>query len=192
MPSSAPPSEVERHRHRLNTLAMAVPGQFLPLIAIYWLRFVPAFRPFQFEAPPPPPWMLLICAAGLLLPFVLPRAYFKPRSFERGGFYPALGLRWFRAVAPDGDWINQRLRRLDPSYRVIRNRRTRTKHLADSITNERWHTSWLLLGLVTLGSALHTRQFGWAVAVTAFNVAFNLYPVFHQRYKRARVRHEAV
>jgi Glycosyl-4,4'-diaponeurosporenoate acyltransferase len=192
MPSSAPRSEVERHRHRLNTLAMAVPGQFLPLIAIYWLRFVPAFRPFQFEAPFPPPWMLLICAAGLLVPFVLPRAYFKPRSFERGGFYPALGLRWFRAVAPDGGWINRRLRRMDPSYRVIRNRRTRTEHLAGSITNERWHTSWLLLGLVTLGSALHTRQFGWAVAVTVFNVAFNLYPVLHQRYKRARVRHEAV
>jgi hypothetical protein len=24
--------------------------------------------------------------------------------------------------------------------------------------------------------------------VTVFNVAFNLYPVLHQRYKRARVR----
>lgn len=31
-----------------------------------------------------------------------------------------------------------------------------------------------------------TRQFGWAIAVTVFNAAFNLYPVMHQRYKRAR------
>ncbi len=170
MPPSAPPSDVERQRHRLNTLALAVPGQFLPLVAIYWLRFVPALRPFDFEPLAPPPWLLLICAAALLAPVVLPRAYFKPRPFERGGFYPALGLRWFRAVAPDGDWINRRLRRLDPSYRVIRDRRTRAEHIAGSITNERWHTSWMLLGLVTLGSALHTRQFGWAVALTVFNV----------------------
>ena len=188
MPPYVPPSEVERQRQRLNRLALVMPGQFLTLVAIYWLRFVPAFRPFAFDAPAPAPGLLLTCAAVLLLPFLLPRAYFEPRAFERGGFYPALGLRWFRAVAPDGDWINRRLRRLDPSYRVIRDRRTRAEHIAGTILNERWHTSWLLLGLVTLGSALHTRQYGWAVAVTAFNVAFNLYPVWHQRYKRARVR----
>ena len=188
MPPSAPPSEVERHRQRLNILALVLPGQFLPLVAIYWLRFVPAFRPAGFEAPGPPPWLLVVCAAGLLVPMVLPPAYFRPRAFERGPFYPALGLRWFRTVAPDGDWINRRLRRLDPSYRVIRNRRMRAEHLSGSVTNERWHTSWLLLGLVTAGSALHTLQFGWAVVVTVFNVAFNLYPVLHQRYKRARVR----
>jgi hypothetical protein len=188
MPPYVPPSEVERQRHRLNRLALAVPGQFLTLVAMYWLRFVPAFRPFSFEASPPAPWLLLSCAGVLLLPALLPRAYFEPRAFERGGFYPALGLRWFRAVAPDGDWINRRLRRLDPTYRVIRDRRTRAAHIAGSITNERWHTSWLLLGLVTQASALHTRQYGWAVTVTVFNVAFNLYPVLHQRYKRARVR----
>src|SRR5262245_7068530 len=98
MPPPAPTSKVERHRRRLNNLALVVPGQFLPLVAIYWLRFVPAFRPFDFQAPAPPPWLLLICAAALLVPLVLPLAYFKPRSFERGGFYPALGLRWFRIV----------------------------------------------------------------------------------------------
>jgi len=188
MPPSASPREVERQRQRLNSLALAVPGQFLSLVSIYWLRFVPALRPFDFEAPGPPRWFLLICAAGLLVPHILPSAYFKPRAFERGGFYPALGLRWFRLVAPDGDWINRRLQRIDPSYRVIRDRRTRAEHLSGSVTNERWHTSWLILGLVTAGWALRTQQFGWAVAVTMFNVAFNLYPVLHQRYKRARVR----
>jgi hypothetical protein len=110
-----PPSEVEQQRYRLNMLALVVPGQFLTLVAIYWLRFVPAFRPFAFEAPTPAPWLLLTCAAVLLLPALLSRAYFQPRDFERGAFYTTLGLRWFRAVAPDGDWIKRRLRRLDPS-----------------------------------------------------------------------------
>ena len=168
-------------------LVLILPGQFLPLVAFYWLRFVPALRPFTFDVPAPPPTVLFACAAALACPFLLPRGWFRPRRFERGGLYPALGLRWFRALATDGDWINARLRRLDPAYRIVRDRRTRDEHIAGSITNERWHTSWLLLGLVTTASALVTHQYGWAVALTIFNAAFNLYPVLHQRYKRARL-----
>jgi hypothetical protein len=181
-------ADVERLRSRLNTLVLVVPGQFLPVVAIYWLRFVPAFRPFGFDVPTPRPEVLLACAAGLALPFALPRAWFRPRRFERGGLYPALGLRLFRAVATDGDWINARLRRLDPAYRVIRDPSSRDAHIAGTILNERWHTAWLLVGLVTAGSAIATHQYGWAVAITVLNAAFNLYPVFHQRYKRARLR----
>jgi hypothetical protein len=181
-------ADVERLRRRLNTLVLVLPGQFLVVVAFYWMRFVPPLRPFAFHVPAPSLWVLLIFAAVIALPALAPRAYFEPRRFERGGFYPALGVRWFRAAAPDGDWINRRLRRLDPSYRVVRDRRTRAEHIAGSIVNERWHTSWLVLGLVTMGSAVATRQYGWALLMTVFNVVFNLYPVFHQRYKRAKLR----
>jgi len=180
--------DVERLRNRLNLLVLVVAGQFLPLVAIYWLRFVPALRPYDFKVPPPAPGLLLACAGVLILPFLLPRGWFTPRRFERRGLYIALGLRQFRAVTTDGDWINRRLRRLDPTYRVIRDRRTRDAHLAGTLLNERWHTSWLLLGLVTAGSAIATGQYGWAVTITVFNAAFNFYPVLHQRYKRARLR----
>jgi hypothetical protein len=181
-------SDVARLRNRLNTLVLVVPGQFLPVVAAYWLRFVPMLRPVDFDVPPPAPALLLTCAGVLVLPFLLPRGWFTPRAFERRGVYDALGLRIFRAVATDGDWINRRLRRLDPTYRVVRDLRTRDAHIAGTIVNERWHTAWLLLGLVTAGSAIATRQYGWAATVTIFNAAFNLYPVLHQRYKRARLR----
>src|SRR5215217_4614954 len=85
-------------------------------------------------------------------------------------------LNMLRALAPDGDWINARLRRLDPAYRVVRERATRDAHIAASIRNERWHTGWLLLGLVTTISALTTSHYTWAAALTIANVAFNLYP----------------
>ncbi len=188
MAAPAPRPDVERLRNRLNTLVLVVPGQFICITVAYWLRFVPALRPFAFEVPTPRPEVLLACAAALLVPFVLPRGWFRPRGFERGRLYPALGLRLFRTIATDGDWINGRLRRLDPNYRVVRDRRTRDEHIAGTIINERWHIAWLLLGLMTAGSAVATRQYGWAIAVTIFNAAFNLYPVFHQRYKRARLR----
>jgi hypothetical protein len=147
-----------RLRNRLNLLVLVVPGQFLPIVFAYWLRFVPSFRPVDFEVPAPRPGLLLACAAALALPCLLPRGWFTPRRIERRGLYDALGLRQYRAVAPDGDWINRRLRRLDPTYRVIGDRRTRDAHMAGTIINERWHTAWLLLGLVTAGSAIATRQ----------------------------------
>ena len=187
MTSPALRPDVERLRNRLNMPVLFVPGQFLPLVLSYWLRFVPALRPFAFGVPTRPE-VLLACAAALLVPFVLPRGWFQPPGFERGRLYPALGLRLFRTIATDGDWINGRLRRLDPNYRVVRDRRGRDEHIAGTIIGERWHTSWLLLGLMTAGSAVATRQYGWAIAVTIFNAAFNLYPVMHQRYKRARLR----
>jgi hypothetical protein len=180
--------DVETLRHRLNTLVLVVPGQFLPLVAVYWLRFVPAFRPFAFEVPAPAPWILAVCGAVTVLPFFLPTAWFRPRAFERGALYPTLGLRLFRRVATDGDWINRRLRRLDAGYRVVRDRGSRAEHIGGTVVNERWHTAFLLLGLATTASALSTGQYGWAATITPFNVAFNLYPVFHQRYKRARLR----
>jgi hypothetical protein len=186
--SPTPHADVERLRQRLNMLVLVLPGQFLPIVAAYWLRFLPPFRPSAFDVPAPSPALLLACAAALALPFALPPAWFRPRALERGRLYPALGLRLFRRVATDGDWINARLRRLDPAYRIVRDRRTRDEHIAGTILNERWHSSWLLLGIVTAGAAVATGQYGWAVAVSVSNAAFNLYPVFHQRYKRARLR----
>jgi hypothetical protein len=123
-----------------------------------------------------------------LIPFVLPLGWFRPRAFERGRFYPALGMRLFRFVAPDGDWVLSRLRRHDPRYRVVRDRVTRDQQIAGSITNERWHLAWFLFGAVTQTFALATGEYVWGTAMTVLNLAFNLLPVMHQRYKRARLR----
>ena len=187
MSTPAPP-DLERLRERLNLIALVLAGQWLPLTAAYWIRFLPPLRPFDLEVPRHAGPVFL---AGLLLalvPFLLPRAWFRPRSFERGRLYPALGLRWFRWLATDGDLVLRALRRHDPGYRIVRDRRTRAAHLIGGILNERWHASWFLFGLVTQTLALATGEFGWAAAMTTLNVAFNLLPVLHQRYKRARLR----
>ncbi len=70
---------------------------------------------------------------------------------------------------------------------MVRDRATRTEHLAASRTNESWHFSWFLLGAVTVAHALSTDQTGWAIVLGVFNVVFNLLPVLHQRDKRARL-----
>ena len=188
MPPAAAPADVERLRQRLNLMVQVVPGQWLGLTVIYWMRFPRPLRPFAFDPHPAWPFVAAACVAAAVVPFLLPASYFHPRRFERGGFYPALGLRLFRRVAPDGDWINRVLRRRDPAYRVVRNRVTRAAHLAGGIRGEQWHTAWFVFGLGTQAFAAATGEIGWAVVLGVLNVAFNLYPVFHQRYKRARLR----
>lgn len=108
-------------------------------------------------------------------------------SWERH-LYPRLGISLFRALAPDGQWVNRRLRQIEPTYRIIRNAETRARHLTGSVTNERWHLSWLMFGACTQAAAFLRGQLAWTIVLGAFNVVFNLYPVLHQRHVRARAR----
>ncbi len=181
-------TDVQRLRDRLNTIALVLPGQWLGLMTIFWMRFFPPLRPFNFTIPVPATLPFLICIGLSLLPFVLPKAYFRPKSFERGKFYPRLGIRWFRYLAPDGEFINRRLRRIDPSYQVILNRAALRNHIQGTYSNERWHSAFFLAGLFTQIFALITGQYVWAILLTITNITFNLYPAMHQRYKRARLR----
>ena len=178
----------ERLRHRLNTLSLLLPGQFFGLMAVFWLRFLPPFRPYDFHTPPPRPLVLVAAMLLCLVPFLLPARYFRPRAFERGRFYPRLGVRAFRYLAPDGDWVGRRVRRLDPAFRVVRSRADVRAHIAGTYANERWHLAFLIGGLFTQAFAVASGQLGWALLLTLANAAFNLYPVLHQRYKRARAR----
>jgi hypothetical protein len=186
--TGSPSSDVERLRGRLNTLILFLPGQWIPVTAAYWLRFLPSFRPQGLAVPDGCGLVFVLAVVLSLVPFLLPRGWFRPRAFERGPFYPALGLRLFRFIATDGDWVLSRLRRRDPGYRVVRDRASRAEHVAGSITNERWHAALLLFGLVSQTFALASGAYGWGILMTVLNVAFNLVPVLHQRYKRARLR----
>lgn len=181
--------KVERWRNRLNIAILMLPGQWFGLMAFYWLRFYPPLRPFAFETPFPP---LPVFAAGCalsLIPFLLPQRYFDPCGFERGGFYPQLGIKWFRYMAPDGDLVNRLLRRIQPGYRVINNREALRKHIEGSWSNERWHLSFFIMGMLTSVHAFVTGQYVMGALLMVTNLCFNLFPVMHQRYKRARLYH---
>ena len=180
--------ELKRWRDRLNTAALVLPGQWFGLMAYYWLRFYPPLRPFHFEVPFPSGIAFFVGCAVSCLPFVLPRSYFIPRRFEYGGFYRRLGLRWFRYFAPDGDLINQFLRRIQPSYRVIHDRVSLQKHLDGTYSNERWHLAFFIAGILTVCHAFYSEQYFVGLLILGTNLIFNLFPVFHQRYKRVRLR----
>lgn len=179
---------IDRWRHRLNTAALVLPGQWFGLMAYYWVRFYPPLRPFHFEVPFPPAFVFLMGCAASCFPFFLPRAYFLPRGFEHGGFYRRLGLRWFRYFATDGDLINRTLRRIQPSYRVVHDRVSLQEHLEGTYSNERWHLALFVAGTLTVCHAIYSGQYVVGSLIFVTNVIFNLLPVLHQRYKRVRMR----
>lgn len=179
--------DAQRRRKLLNLLALILPGQWCALMTIYWIRYLPPLRPFGFHEPFPDPVLFLAGCAASVAPFLLPDRYFVPRAFEGRSFYRRLGLRWFRLLAPDGDLVNRAVRKIDPSYRVVTGRDALQEHIRGTYSNERWHLSLLIAGVLTSINAFSTHQLvlGWLLTVT--NVAFNLFPVLHQRYKRARL-----
>lgn len=179
---------VQSWRNRINTLILVIPGQWLGLMLVYWARFLPAFRPKDFEAAFPSPAAFALGCAVACAPFVFPKGYFVPRRFECGRLYPLLGVRWFRLLATDGALANSLLKRIEPGYRVVRDRATLRTHLAGTYSNERWHLAFFLAGSLTAAHAASTGQPVFCGLIAATNVAFNLYPVFHQRYKRSRAR----
>jgi hypothetical protein len=181
-------AHIRKLRDRLNLTVLFLPGQWLSLMVVFWMRFVPCMRPFAFHTPAPALAPVAACLLLCLLPLALPRAWFRTRAFERGSLYPALGLRLFRFVAPDGDFVNSRLRRIDPSYRGVATRAALIDHLSGTLTNERSHLVLFLLGTFTQAFAFFTGEVAWAAVLAVFNLAFNLYPVMHQRYKRARAK----
>jgi polyferredoxin len=186
---AAAAGEVQRVRQRWNNAVLAIAAAlwFIPMVQ-FWMRFFPPLRPFAFDAPAPSWTALLFGTAACLTPFLLPRSYFRPRRFERPQRYRALGIRVFRYLAPDGDWVNGRVRRVDPGYRVIRTRNDVAAHIRGSNMGERMHLSLLIAGLITAWFSTVLLEPWFAAWITIGNVIFNLGPILHQRFKRARLR----
>ena len=186
---AAAAGDIQRLRQRWNNVVLAVAAAlwFVPM-AQFWMRFFPPLRPFAFDAPAPSWTALFIGTAACIVPPFLPPSYFRPKQLERPQRFRALGIRVFRYLAPDGDWVNGRVRRYDPSYRVIRTRNDIASHMESSNIGERIHLSLFVGGLLTGWFSVSLGELWFAAWITTGNVAFNVYPILHQRYKRARLR----
>jgi Glycosyl-4,4'-diaponeurosporenoate acyltransferase len=162
---------------------------FLTPIVVFWMRVWGPLRPYD-VAPVPVPSLPAFCAGvGIcLLAAWVPASYFTVRGFERDGrYYRAAGVRQFRKLVPDGDWMNQARRREDHRFRVIRSRADAASWRARTEASEKAHLVLMLMGILSAGYALYVGWTAWAVALTAGNVVTNLYPVLLQRYTRTRL-----
>lgn len=130
---------------------------------------------------------LVACAASVSA-WWLPPAWYRTREVERDGrVYECLGVRLFRRVVPNGDWVNAWRRRRDPSFRVVSNYATAVEHWRRAMEGERNH---LVLFLMSGAAAVYAWRLGWSGWGKYFvvaNVLVNVYPILLQRYTRARI-----
>ena len=180
--------------HRLAAILEAAPiavmsAFFLTPVLMFWLRVWGPLRPFDVAAVPMP--SLLAFCAGVVrcaLAAWVPASYFSVRRFERDGrCYRAIGVRQFRKVVPNGDWMNRARRRQDRGFRLIRSRVDAAEWLPRTEASEKGHLVLMLAGILSAGYAAYVGWTALAVALTLGNVATNLYPVLLQRYTRTRL-----
>jgi len=129
-------------------------------------------------------WGLAVC----FVPCLLPSAYFRSWEGERGArVWKALGVRWFKRFATNGDLVNRLARRSDRRYRIVRDGGSARAWAEEAKGAERNHLVFLLMALLTIAHAARIGWYGWAAFLTASNVVFNVYPILLQRYNRGRI-----
>jgi hypothetical protein len=186
--------EAERHNpptHGLNIVPFAsMAGGWLGPLLMFWLYIWGPLRPYAYEREPllPSAWFVLVAVACISLWWLLPRAYYEIRGFERTGrIYRAVGVLLFRRFAPNGDLANRWERRANPNFRVIGGRRAANEFVARTEDSERGHIVLLALGMVSAAYAWRVGWHGWAYYLSVGNVLVNVYPILLQRYTRARL-----
>ncbi len=176
--------------HRLNLIPIA--GMCLlwlgPMLQ-FWLAAWGPLRPFDVPTVAAPSWgAFLLGVAVSFGAWWLPRSYFKTKAVKRGGrVYRRLGVHVFRRYVTNGDVINRRVRRIDPTYRIISDVESMRSYAGRSRETEKGHVVLLVAGVFTAWYATSVGWYGWAVFLTAGNIVFNLYPVLLQRYTRVRI-----
>lgn len=187
--------EVQRHdppTDGLNIVPFAsMAGGWLGPLLMFWLYLWGPLRPYAYPSGDllPGAWFVVVVSACVALWWVLPRAYFEIREFERTGrIYRALGVLVFRRFAPNGDLANKWERRANPDFRVIGGRRSAAAFVMRTEQSERGHLVLLALGIVSAVYAWRIGWHGWAAYLSVGNVLVNVYPILLQRYTRSRLR----
>jgi len=187
--AEAGPVRAAEHAPVWNVVPIAVMCAWLGPLLIFWLAVWGPLRPFRAAGPlsPPPAPFALALPVCLAATWLSP-AWLRTRRWEmEGRVYEALGVRAFRRLVPDGDWVNRVRRRRDPNFRVVPHRRAAAAFVTRTEQGERSHGVLLLAGIVSSVYAWRIGWYGWAAFLTIGNLLVNLYPILLQRYTRARL-----
>lgn len=167
----------------------SIAGGWIGPLLMFWLYVWGPLRPFHYPAGDVAPSLAVFVVSFIMCvtPWWLPSSYYRIRSFEQSGrLYEALGVRAFRCFVPDGDLANRWRRQ--PTFRIIANRRFAAAFVRRTELSEKSHLVLLMMGALSTAFAWQIGWWGWAWYLGVGNVLVNLYPVFLQRYTRARLR----
>lgn len=132
--------------------------------------------------------LIILCVAAWYVGQATGPHYFRIRKVKAAcRFYRLIGVHRFRRWMLDGDLMNARLRQSVPGYRVV------SPHAQDLVAYvertkqiEKAHWIWFLLSVPFIVVALANARWLYATGVSILTLVTNIYPVFLQRFNRAR------
>ena len=132
--------------------------------------------------------ILIPAVIGALIARSLPENYYRLRFFELSGrLYEWVGIRRFKRVVPDGDYLNRLVRQSNPQHRLISSQESLIQFEARTRLAERLHLGALILPVPCIAHAVALKWTGFALWMVLANVAFHAYPILLQRYTRGRI-----
>ena len=182
------PSDAEAYAKRFNNITFGLFGAWLGVAVLFWIRAIgirsPESPPFEATA-----WPLLAASIAIgALAASLPRRWYVPSTLAtEARLYERIGVLRLRAIITDGDWINARVRRRFPGYRVHAGRGGLARAARRSFVSERAHHGFWWFGIGASLAAWIGGWPDWSVPILIGNIATNLLPILLQRYTRARL-----
>ena len=137
----------------------------------------------------PTNWVLTWSLIAVLASFIPTRLLDRLQVARSTTTYKILGVRFINRFIQDGTIINRLITRKYPQYRPDRQSAAAVeKMIRQTYMFERFHLGMFVFFLLVTGFALSAHLFLWALALTLFNILFNVYPNLLQQYNRIRLR----
>ncbi|SFW68776.1 glycosyl-4,4'-diaponeurosporenoate acyltransferase CrtO family protein [Chitinophaga sancti] len=159
--------------------------QYNLLISLFWTILCLGPAGWYFYLYMPPAWLWIMVPVALL-PFLVPAPWLE--HYARRSFYERIGVRGLLTYVQHGKWVNARVRKRYPGYRIVYNRETIRQKIRETYLFERFHYGLLLVLLIM---AVHAGIGLWGILLMVCNIGYNVYPIFMQQYVRLRLK-EAV
>jgi hypothetical protein len=144
---------------------------FAPVVAVWATRYSV-------------PWLcvsVLLSVPGLLLPSRVFQLSRDPKFYER------LGIRFIQKFVQGGRYASRYMRKLDPGYRMVKNKATALQYQSTLLMYERFHLMCFIFFVLTAAYAFSVSLCPLALIVILANLIYNICPILLQQYNRARI-----
>lgn len=171
--------------------ATAMALVWLAPLVLFWGLVFGHLRPNRSPPIDRPPTIheFFLGGAASLFAGVLPRSYYATRNAARARRnYERLGVRFFKRFVVNGDLVNRWSRRHDVQPQLVLIRGDIAPFIDQTCRVERAHLVLFLFSLFTAACSARLGWYRWTACLVFGNIVFNLYPIFLQRYNRARAR----
>lgn len=183
IPTTAPTSQLRRF------FAVAVRASHVCILFALWI-WVPVLLVIAAAENPSIVWITVALSflVYIVCIFSIPKSYYDLRPFEMDGrVYRRLGVHKFRYIVGDGDGIQRLAQRIDPAWQCKLTKLSNEKRIERTCVTECIKLALIVFTLPTVAIAYYGGHTILASLLLLLNIPYQIYPIFLQRYTRAKL-----